>query len=71
VGVKGNAIMRDRHASRAPSKGERREPSRTDHADPKGTPTEDRHTTETAGGQHKHDQPHTIGHPAKGKHDGD
>ena len=27
---------------------------------PKGTPSEDRHTTETAGGQHKHDTPHTT-----------
>lgn len=59
-------MMPDRRPSRTPTKGERREPSRTDHADPKGTPTEDRHTTETAGGQHKHDQPHTTGHPAKG-----
>jgi hypothetical protein len=57
--------MQDRQAPRAPAKGQRAEPSRTDHADPKGTPTDDRHTTETAGGQHKHDQPHTTGHAGK------
>lgn len=31
---------------------------------PKGMPTDDRHATETAGGQHKHGQPHTTGRPA-------
>lgn len=46
------------------------EASRPEHS-PKGTPTDDRHTTETAGGQHKHDQPHTTGHPAKGRPDQD
>ena len=46
-----------------PGKGERHAPppdqGASDHS-PKGTPNEDRHTTETAGGQHKHDTPHTT-----------
>lgn len=33
---------------------------------PRGRPTDDRHTTETGGGQIDHDEPHTTGHPAKG-----
>lgn len=55
-----------------PGKGERRTPPHThgatDHS-PKGTPTDDRHTTETAGGQHKHDAPHTTDDAAGGRPD--
>lgn len=61
--------MPDRKPPRGSAK---REPPQANQAadhSPKGTPTDDRHTTETAGGQHEHDQPHTTGHPAKGKRD--
>jgi hypothetical protein len=54
-------------------KGERRMPSpthgATDHS-PKGTPTEDRHTTETAGGQHQHDARHTTDNDADRRRNG-
>jgi hypothetical protein len=62
--------MPDHKPQRAPARDQRPERSRTEPAgdsSPKGTPTDDRHTTETAGGQHKHDQPHTTSHPAKGE----
>jgi len=61
--------MPDRE-TRAPAQGAQTEPSQhaetADDQSPRGTPTEDRHVTETAGGQHKHDEPHTTGDPAKG-----
>jgi len=54
--------------STSPAKGERRTPpsakGATDQS-PRGSPTEDRHATETAGGQHKHDAPHTSDESAK------
>lgn len=42
-----------------------------DEHDPKGTPTPERHDTETAGGLHEHDRPHTTGHSAGGERDQD
>jgi hypothetical protein len=65
--------MPDRKGPRSTAGEQRAERSRRAPAgdqSPKGTPTDDRHTTETAGGQHKHDQPHTTGHPTKDKLDG-
>jgi hypothetical protein len=66
--------MPDQKPSRAPAKGERSEKPRTDDAsdhDPKGTPTKERHNSETASGQHKHHEPHTTGHPAGGEREKD
>jgi len=61
--------MPDRPAkSDRPAKGERAAKPRAGEAsdhDAKGTPTNERHDSETAGGQHAHHQPHTTGHPAK------
>ncbi len=49
-----------------PRKGEPRKPERTDDTtnhSPKGTPTEQRHDTEVAGGEIEHDEPLTTKHP--------
>lgn len=62
--------MAERSSRQPPRKGEPRPPEHTDNATnqhPKGTPTEERHDTEVAGGQVHHDQPLTTEHPAGGE----
>lgn len=54
-----------RSSSKPP--GPREAGTRDEAHSPKGTPpADDRHETETAGGQHKHDQAHTTRDPAEG-----